>query len=130
VAVRSSQFTSSGRARQAGFSLLLHRAGSGSCLAFCLVVLDPTGGERQTDSLEVFPEVLKLLNGTIGRRFFLHGLRHVGEAARERAERLHEGETSRIVIEVNNPATTVVSQFEFRLTVRSDPSAQRIERRQ
>lgn len=68
-------------------------------------ILSLTGGERQTDSLEVFPKVKKLADGTISCRFFLHGLRHVSLAARERAERLEDGETLQVAIEVNNPAT-------------------------
>ena len=68
-------------------------------------ILGLTGGERQTDSLEVFPKVLKLPDGTIRCRFFMHGLRHVPAAARQRADQLAEGETLQVAIEVNNPAT-------------------------
>lgn len=75
-------------------------------------ILGLTGGERQTDSLEVFPKVLKLLDGTIRCRFFLHGLRHVSAAARQRAELLNEGETLQVAIEVNNPATTYAVQLQ------------------
>jgi hypothetical protein len=65
-------------------------------------ILALTGGERQTDSLEVFPEMRKLPDGTVTCRFFLHGLRHVSVAARERADRLIEGEVLQVAIEVNN----------------------------
>lgn len=75
-------------------------------------ILSLTGGERQTDSLEVFPKVRKLDDGTIRCRFFLHGLRHVSESARDRAERLAEGETLQVAIEVNNPATTYAVQLQ------------------
>jgi len=75
-------------------------------------ILGLTGGERQTDSLEVFPKVGKSEDGTIRCRFFLHGLRHVSEAARARAERLLEGESLQIAIEVNNPATTYAVQLQ------------------
>ncbi len=75
-------------------------------------ILGLTGGERQTDSLEVFPKVRKLDDGTVRCRFFLHGLRHVSEAARNRAERLSEGEYLQVAIEVNNPATTYAVQLQ------------------
>ncbi len=75
-------------------------------------ILGLTGGERQTDSLEVFPKVQKLADGTVRCRFFLHGLRHVSAAARDRAERLAEGEKLQIAIEVNNPATTYAVQIQ------------------
>jgi hypothetical protein len=75
-------------------------------------ILGLTGGERQTDSLEVFPKVQKLPDGTIRCRFFLHGLRHVPAAARARAETLTEGESLQVAIEVNNPATTNAVQLQ------------------
>jgi hypothetical protein len=75
-------------------------------------ILGLTGGERQTDSLEVFPQMRKLDDGTIRCRFFLHGLRHVPQAARDRAEQLTEGETLQVAIEVNNPATTHAVQLQ------------------
>lgn len=75
-------------------------------------ILSLTGGERQTDSLEVFPKVKKLQDGTVRCRFFLHGLRHVSPAARERAESLGEGESLQVAIEVNNPATTYAVQLQ------------------
>lgn len=77
-------------------------------------ILSLTGGERQTDSLEVFPKVEKLADGTISCRFFLHGLRHVPAAARERAEQLKEGELLQVAIEVNNPATGHAVQLQTR----------------
>jgi hypothetical protein len=70
-----------------------------------IAILCLSGGERQTDNLEVFPRLLKQPDGSICCRFFLHGLRHVPESARERAGRLDEGESLQVAIEVNNPAT-------------------------
>lgn len=75
-------------------------------------ILSLTGGERQTDSLEVFPKVRKMADGTISCRFFLHGLRHVSEAARARADALEEGETLQVAVEVNNPATGYAVQLQ------------------
>jgi hypothetical protein len=75
-------------------------------------ILSLTGGERQTDSLEVFPKVQKMADGTISCRFFLHGLRHVSNAARVRADALKEGETLQVAIEVNNPATGYAVQLQ------------------
>jgi hypothetical protein len=75
-------------------------------------ILGLTGGERQTDSLEVFPKITKLSDGTIRCRFFLHGLRHVSQVARARAEDLQVGEELRVAIELNNPATTFAVQLQ------------------
>jgi len=75
-------------------------------------ILGLTGGERQTDSLEVFPQVKKSADGTISCRFFLHGLRHVPPAAQMRAELLTEGEELQVAIEVNNPATGYAVQLQ------------------
>lgn len=68
-------------------------------------ILGLTGGERQTDSLEVFPKLKTLANSTICCRFFLHGLRHAASSARARAEGLLEGEALQVALELNNPAT-------------------------
>jgi hypothetical protein len=75
-------------------------------------ILALTGGERQTDSLEVFPKIMKLADGKVRCRFFLHGLRHVSEAARERVMHLTENETLQVAIEVNNPATGYAVQIQ------------------
>lgn len=77
-------------------------------------ILGLTGGERQTDSLEVFPKIQKQADGTISCRFFRHGLRHVPAAARERAERLLEGEALQVAVEVNNPVTGYAVQLQTR----------------
>jgi hypothetical protein len=68
-------------------------------------ILSVSGGERVTDNLEVFPKVMASKEGTFCVRFFLHGLRHLGDKAVERASRLVVGEALRIVVELNNPAT-------------------------
>ncbi|MBK8016422.1 MAG: HIRAN domain-containing protein [Betaproteobacteria bacterium] len=77
-------------------------------------ILSLTGGERQTDSLEVFPKVNRLPDGTFSCRFFLHGLRHVTTAAQERAKMLEVGERLQVAIEVNNPATRQAVQLQSR----------------
>lgn len=75
-------------------------------------ILGLTGGERQTDSLEIFPKVERQNDGTVTYRFFLHGLRYVSAAARQRAELLREGEELRVAIELNNPATQTAVQLQ------------------
>lgn len=74
-------------------------------------ILSLTGGERQTDSLEVFPKIERQRNGFFSYRFFLHGLRHVTEAAKKRAEILQPGELLRVSVELNNPATKLAIQL-------------------
>jgi hypothetical protein len=75
-------------------------------------ILSLTGGERQTDSIEVFPKVTRRSDGSFVCRFFLHGLRHVSPAAQARVESLKVGETLQIAIEVNNPATGFAVQLQ------------------
>lgn len=75
-------------------------------------ILGLTGGERQTDSLEVFPQLKRLPDGTVRSRFFLHGLRHVTESAQLRARALQAGEALQVAIEVNNPATGFAIQLQ------------------
>jgi hypothetical protein len=70
-------------------------------------ILSVSGGERQTDSMEVFPKVNTDAQGNFKVRFFLHGLRHLGSRAIERAAELRVGEKLRIFVELNNPATRI-----------------------
>ncbi|MDB6150118.1 MAG: hypothetical protein JWQ44_1566 [Chthoniobacter sp.] len=58
-----------------------------------------------TDNLEVFPKVDADPQGNFRVRFFLHGLRHLGEKAQARASKLQTWEELRIMVELNNPAT-------------------------
>lgn len=66
-------------------------------------ILAVSGGERQTDSFEVFPKIVKAADGSFSCRFFLHGLRHVSEAAQRRAQQLVAGESLGVSLELNNP---------------------------
>ena len=66
-------------------------------------ILGLTGGERQTDSLEVFPKIIKRADRSFSCRFFLHGLRHVSEPARAKANQLITGSPLQIAVELNNP---------------------------
>jgi len=68
-------------------------------------ILSVSGGERVTDNLEVFPKVAADSEVCFCVRFFLHGLRHLGEKAIQRASKLVVGEELRILVELNNPAT-------------------------
>lgn len=75
-------------------------------------ILAVTGGERQTDSIEIFPKINALPDGSFQCRFFLHGLRHAAKHAQDRAQALRKGEPLRIAIEVNNPATGFAVQLQ------------------
>lgn len=75
-------------------------------------ILGLTGGERQTDSLEVFPKLDKRPDGSVQCRFFLHGLRHVAPTAQQRARELEAGESLQVAVEVNNPATGFAIQLQ------------------
>lgn len=74
-------------------------------------ILAVSGGQRQTDSLEVFPKITKRADGSFVCRFFLHGIRHVSKSAQERVAQLREDEPLSISVELNNPATGVALQL-------------------
>ncbi len=76
-----------------------------------LDILAVTGGERQTDSLEVFPKLEKTKDSIFTCRFFLHGLRYCHESVRERILALEAGESLGILLELNNPVTHLGIQF-------------------
>lgn len=66
-------------------------------------ILAVTGGERKTDSFEVFPKIEKQADDSFTCRFFLHGLRHMSDSAQERAVLLKPGEMLGVSLELNNP---------------------------
>jgi len=70
-------------------------------------ILAVSGGERQTDSLEVFPKVERAKDGGFRCRFFLHGWRHVSSAAQARLEGLSPGQSLQVAVELNNTVTTL-----------------------
>jgi len=77
-----------------------------------LEILSVSGGERQTDHFEVFPKIQPRRDGSFVCRFFLHGWRHVNIEAQARLTRLNPGETLRVALELNNPATEAAVQLE------------------
>ena len=77
-----------------------------------LEILALTGGERQTDNLEVFPKIERHHNGGFNCRFFLHGWRHVNEPAQKKLLELKGGEKLRVAVELNNPATVLALQLQ------------------
>ncbi len=77
-----------------------------------LTILAITEGKRQTDTLEVFPKITINEDSTFHCRFFLHGWRHVNAPAQERITYLTRGESLRVAIEMNNPATGLAIQIE------------------
>lgn len=77
-----------------------------------LDILALTGGERQTDNLEVFPKIARHKNGDFSCRFFLHGWRHVNEPAQQRLLSLASGDHLQVSIELNNPATVLAVQLQ------------------
>lgn len=77
-----------------------------------LEILALTGGERETDNLVVFPKIILQKHGEFKCRFFLHGWRHVNEAAQKRLMQLESGAHLRVAIELNNPVTVLAVQLE------------------
>lgn len=77
-----------------------------------LEILALTGGERQTDNLEVFPKISRHKNGGFLCRFFLHGWRHVNEASQRKLLELKPGSQLHVAVELNNPATVHALQLQ------------------
>lgn len=75
-------------------------------------ILSVSGGERQTDTLEVFPKITTRSDGSFQCRFFLHGWRHVNEGAQQRIAILQPGEELQVALEMNNPATGPAIQLQ------------------
>lgn len=68
-------------------------------------ILGISGGERQTDSFEVFPKIEKGADNSFRCRFFLHGLRYVAEVGQYRGLLLQQDELLQVSLELNNPAS-------------------------
>ena len=77
-----------------------------------LDILAISEGRRQTDNLEVFPQIQTRGDGSFVCRFFLHGWRHVSQAAQDRVLALKEGESLQVAVELNNPASGSAIQLE------------------
>ena len=77
-------------------------------------ILAISGGERQTDSFEVFPKIENGSDGSFSCRFFLHGLRHMRSAVQLRAGNLREGEALGVSVELNNPKYGLAIQLTSR----------------
>jgi hypothetical protein len=67
-------------------------------------ILGVTEGIRQTDSIELFPCPEPDLNGCYVSKFFLHGLRWMPEAARQRINTLKDEEKLCLMVDFNNEA--------------------------
>jgi hypothetical protein len=74
-------------------------------------ILSITGGERQTDSFEVFPKIERQPDNSFHCRFFLHGLRHMTDAAQARSMTLRAGELLGVSVELTNPKTGLAIQL-------------------
>ena len=75
-------------------------------------ILSITGGERQTDSLEVFPKLEKAADNTFRCRFFLHGARYMRDDSKARLLQLVEGERLHVAIELTNPVGPLAVQLQ------------------
>ena len=68
-----------------------------------LALLARSGGERATDTLEVFPQPEKDAQENYRVHFFAHGLRHGSPAAIERATKLQSGDPLLMMGDFQNP---------------------------
>lgn len=76
-----------------------------------IAILALTGGERETDNLEVFPKIEKQSDGSFMCRFFVHGLRYIPPSALDRGLSLEAGERLGVSIELTNPKTGLAIQL-------------------
>ncbi|MXZ35505.1 MAG: DNA-binding protein [Acidobacteria bacterium] len=75
-------------------------------------ILSRSGGQRITDTYEVFPKIEKGADGSFTCRFFLHGWRHINQEALQRLDNLKTGEELYVTLELTNPATRVAVQIQ------------------
>lgn len=75
-------------------------------------ILEVGGGYRATDNFEVFPKIERREDGSFRCRFFLHGMRHVSQAAQERLDRLMPGDPLYVTLELTNPVTKLAVQLQ------------------
>jgi hypothetical protein len=67
------------------------------------VILARSGGQRVTDTLEVFPCPEETGTGEYQVHFLVHGLRHMPEASADRALSLKPGEKLLVMRDIQNP---------------------------
>ncbi len=67
-----------------------------------IAILGVTQGLRATDAVELFPCPSRDSEGRYNAKFFLHGVRHMPAAARERIDRLNPGERLDYMFDVSN----------------------------
>ena len=75
-------------------------------------ILSANGGRRATDTFEVFPRLVKDTDGSFVCKFFLHGWRHVSEAAQARLQSLASGERLYVALELTNPLSEMAVQIQ------------------
>ena len=75
-------------------------------------ILSTNGGHRVTDAYEVFPKIEKDDTGSFSCRFFLHGWRHINDAAKDRIDCLEQEEELYVTLELTNPATGLAVQIQ------------------
>jgi hypothetical protein len=75
-------------------------------------ILSRSGGQRVTDTYEVFPKIEKQSDGSFTCRFFLHGWRHINPSAQQRLDKLKDDEELYVTLELTNPATQVAVQIQ------------------
>lgn len=68
-------------------------------------ILAISGGSKQTDNLEVFPELQTRLDGTFSCRFFLRGWDYLDASAQDRLQGLQAGEPLQVSVRLNHPAS-------------------------
>ena len=77
-----------------------------------LEVLAVSGGERKTDSLQIFPKIELTVDRKFSTRFFVHGTRHLLPMAWERVSRLKVDEALHIALEMGNPVGGIAVQIQ------------------
>lgn len=75
-------------------------------------ILAISGGDKQTDNLEVFPELQTRLDGTFSCRFFLRGWDCLSASTQDRLQRLQADEPLQVSVGLNHPLTGPTVQLQ------------------
>ncbi len=98
--------------RRSDYPAFVERMALDPMLADPIEILALSEGRRETDHLQVFPQINARRDGSFACRFFVHGWRHLNLPSQERLKLLREDETLRVAVEMNNPFSRIAIQMQ------------------
>jgi hypothetical protein len=85
------------------FAEFLHSLAIDSSTPDPIELLAASGGERKTDSLQIFPKIELTADRKFSTRFFVHGSRYLSEDSQAKLDSLKTGDALRVCLEFANP---------------------------